>query len=156
MSHVVPGGVGGLLGTVAPLALNFAFPGLGAALGGALDIGTTAGSGLLGAGVGALSSGLTGGNALTGAITGGLGGAIAPNLGDIGDSIGSGLDSAESALGGTGSFGNDLGINDLFGSSSPTSSGFISGANGSPLGSTSSGSGSLASVMSRLVLLAMC
>ena len=50
----------------------------------------TATDALVGAGLGAGASALTGGDPLTGALTGGVGGAIAPNLSDIGSSLGVG------------------------------------------------------------------
>ena len=51
-------------------------PGLGAAAGSALNIGTTAGGALVGAGVGAAEAGLTKGNPLLGALGGAASGAI--------------------------------------------------------------------------------
>jgi hypothetical protein len=70
-----PDGGGGLLDSLAPVALgvagNFLVPGLGAALGGGL-----LGSAGAGAIIGGATSGLTGGNILQGAALGGLGAGI--------------------------------------------------------------------------------
>ena len=64
-------GLGGILGTVAPIALGLLAGPVGGALGTALGVGTTAGTALAGAGLGALGSGITGGNVLKGALFGG-------------------------------------------------------------------------------------
>jgi hypothetical protein len=70
------GGLGKILGAVAPIALSFALPGIGTALGAALGTSATVGTALAGAGLGAGTSALTGGNPLTGAVLGGIGGAF--------------------------------------------------------------------------------
>jgi hypothetical protein len=84
---------------LAPIALNIAFPGLGAAIGGALGAsGATAaaiGQGVIGAGMSALS----GGNPLTGALSGAIGGF--GSAGGFGDLLPAGVTSgmAESTKG---------------------------------------------------------
>lgn len=69
--------MGGIIGSVASVALpavaSYFAPGVAGALGVTSALGTAA----VGAGMGALASAATGGNPLTGAITGGIGGYIA-------------------------------------------------------------------------------
>lgn len=73
-------GGGGLLSALAPLALNFIAPGIGGAIGSALDIGSTGGSALLGAGLGALTNSK---NPLTGALEGAGGSLVSGALGGL-------------------------------------------------------------------------
>ena len=73
------GGLGGIMGLVAPIALSFLAPGIGTALGAGLGISATAGSALAGAGLGGLGGLISGGGAkgaLLGAALGGAGGAF--------------------------------------------------------------------------------
>jgi len=77
------GGLGGILKTVAPIALGVLAPGLGAAIGGALGATGTAASMIGGAALGAGTSALTGGTILKGAALGGLGAGVAPTLGGL-------------------------------------------------------------------------
>lgn len=79
----------GALGNVASSFI----PGAGSALGSALDIGTTAGTALAGAGFGALQAGVNGGNIGLGALTGGVGGALAGAgaSGQISSALGGGV-----------------------------------------------------------------
>jgi hypothetical protein len=67
-------------------------PGLGAAAGSALDIGTTAGTALVGAGFGAAEAGLGGGNPLIGALGGAASGAISGSgiKAGVGQAVGGG------------------------------------------------------------------
>lgn len=117
MSHLGGGtgflglGHGGWAKVAAPVAAAvgtaFLGPEVGALLGPALGLGTTAatavGEGLVGAGLGAASSAATGGQPLTGALLGGAGGALGGAIsggGGIGDLLGSGSSDAAGAAGG--------------------------------------------------------
>lgn len=101
-------GLSGPLGTILPIALSLAAPGIGSALG--LAAGSLGSIGL-GAGLGAIGGGITGGNiksALTGGILGGAGSALSGGLGEIakvgkvgGGTAGSGILGAASRQGGT-------------------------------------------------------
>lgn len=108
---------GGLLKTIAPLALNYFAPGIGSALGTALGAtGATAaglGSGLIGAGFNAVTGGGLKGAAI-GGLTSGLGG-YAGAGGFDGTAIGDGAQSAYDGLKGAGnSISNGLGFSDIF------------------------------------------
>lgn len=68
------GGLGKILGAIAPIALTFIAPGLGTAIGTALGATGTMASVVGGAIVGGATSALTGGDPLRGAVMGGIGG----------------------------------------------------------------------------------
>lgn len=95
--------MGGILGSLAPIALSFLAPGIGTALGLSGIGGSLAG----GAIAGGLGSAFGDGKVLKGALTGGLGGAAGNLLGQAGSSL----------LGGT-SLGNSLGFSAPDGTSS--------------------------------------
>jgi hypothetical protein len=73
------------LGPVAPIALAFALPGAGAAIGSALGTSAAVGTGLASAGLGALQ-GASGEDLLKGAALGTIGGAIGSNVAGLTDS----------------------------------------------------------------------
>lgn len=80
------GGLGSILGVVAPIALSFLAPGIGTALGTALGTSAAAGTALAGAGLGAAGGAISGGGlkgALMGAAAGGLGGYLTAPGGGI-------------------------------------------------------------------------
>jgi hypothetical protein len=71
------GGLGGIIGIVAAIAIPFAAPAIAASIGLSSAIGATLASGLVGAALGAATAAITGGNIAMGAIGGGIGGGIA-------------------------------------------------------------------------------
>lgn len=90
------GGLGSILGVVAPIALSFLAPGIGTALGTALGTSAAAGTALAGAGLGAAGGAISGGG-LKGALMGAAGGAAGGAFSGLGSAAGS---TASSALAG--------------------------------------------------------
>ena len=86
------------LGPIAPLALAFALPGAGSALGAALGTSAAAGTALAGAGLGALQGG-SGSDILKGAALGYAGGTLGSNVAGITDSAALGSAAGTTATG---------------------------------------------------------
>jgi hypothetical protein len=89
--------IGDFAKMIAPLAINLAFPGAGAAIGGALGAGATWAPVVGGAVMGGGLAGLTGGNILQGAVMGGLGGANNVGIGSTGITVGDALKGVRAA-----------------------------------------------------------
>jgi hypothetical protein len=133
------GGIGKLLGAIAPIVLNFIVPGAGAALGTALGATGVGASILGGALIGGASSALTGGNALQGAVLGGMGGGAGEWLGGAtSNALGLDLGATASKALGSGLIGGVMGA----ATGKGALQGAASGAAGSYLGDTVGGLGS--------------
>lgn len=105
------GGIGKIIGAIAPIALSIIAPGIGTAIGTALGASGVGASILGGAIIGGASSALTGGNALQGALMGGLGGGLGGVVGGgVDKALGLGLGSAGQAILGSGLVGAGAGL----------------------------------------------
>ena len=126
------GGLGGILAAVAPIALSFIAPGLGATIGGMMGASGTAASMLGGAVLGGATSALGGGDFLKGAALGGLGAGGGSWLGGkANEMMGLGLGEAGQAALGSGIAGGVMGA----ATGGDPLRGALSGAAGQYLGS---------------------
>lgn len=105
------GGVGKLIGAIAPIALSIIAPGIGTAIGTALGASGVGAAVLGGAVIGGASSALTGGNVLQGALMGGLGGGLGGVVGGgVDKALGLGLGTTGQAILGSGLVGAGAGL----------------------------------------------
>lgn len=134
--HEYKGGLGKLLGAVAPIALSIIAPGIGTAIGTALGA-SGIGAGILGGAIiGGVSSAMTGGDWKKGALMGGLGG----GMGDlVGQTVAPGMSNAAQSIIGSGLVGGGAGVLTGEGFAKGAGQGVLGGAIGQLAGGLSSG-----------------